>query len=437
MQSVSNASLAALEGKTLQIRFRADNRHAERAEHKHEHEDHVKSRHGRKRAAQIFRQEISQALKMKFHSQFRLSINSLNPYRDSQSAEGVAADVLATARSVVAQNPDEPSKTLLQVRESVEQALSASKSVVNTAEGESALDATDGLIQRGLDALESNPALLAASSLSVESSSRQRSTIKIRTQEGDIVKFDLRRVDKFSASDTAVQTDSASASLTEISISSRSRLILKVEGDLNEAELEAIRNVFAQAEQIAEDFFSGDINAALEVVAGLEFDSAQLARVSMKFRSSERISAQQTVLTSAPTAPAAESAAPTTPALAPAGAVAAAPTDTDLAASVSTPEVELAPVATDDTSESAGPLSSLASLFDYLGKIADYLERTFDHFDGALLQGASITKIRFEFSESLRLDILRAVMIETAPEQGERDEDSSGGAIQQLAKDLD
>ncbi len=67
--------------------------------------------------------------------------------------------------------------------------------------------------------------------------------------------------------------------------------------------------------------------------------------------------------------------------------------------------------------------------------IADYLEQAVDQFSESL-QGSASTSIRFEFTQSLRLDILRAVMIETAPESGENDEAVAGDAIQQLAEDL-
>jgi len=304
MHPVTSTSLAAFQSNKIQLEFRAQQQNAKKPEHAHNDRGHVETSHGRRRATQIFRQEMIRLLKIKFHSEFNLSINSVNPYRSSDSAEGVAADVLTAARAITEQGSEEPSQTLAQVRESVNQAVSNSQEIVNTTEGEAELEIADGLIQRGLDALESDARLMSVSSTFIESTSKQRSTIQIRTQEGDIVKFDLRRIDHLSASDIAIQTESGSATLTEVSISSSSRLVLKVEGNLNEAELEAIRNVFAQAEQLAEEFFAGDLNAALEVIAGLEFDTSQLARVSMKFRSSERISVQQTILQSAPTAPA-------------------------------------------------------------------------------------------------------------------------------------
>jgi len=446
MQPVIGTSLAAFQTNNALLKFKPQSQPVQKSEPVHKDHDRVESEHGRGRAAQIFRQEIVQSLKIKFSSTFRLSIASANPYRTNDSAESVAADVVNSARTIAEQSPAKPSQTLATVRESVAQAASISQKSVETAEGEAELDVADGLIQRGLDELEKDTQLAAASSFAVESRTKQRSTIKIQTQEGDIVRFDLRRVDRLSASDIAIQTDSGSASLTEVSVSSRSRLVLKVDGDLNDAELDAIKNVFAQAEQLADEFFSGDLNAALEVVAGLEFDTSQLARVSMKFRSSERISMQQATLQSAPAVAPPESAASASastatvvaPTATPATPISDLPSTETVSASASTvadvkPETT---VVADDISGSGSLLSGFASLIDYLGKIADYLEQTVGQF-GDSLQGAATTSMRFEFTESLRLDILRAVMIETAPESEENRKASTGDAIQQLADELE
>ncbi|NOX68317.1 MAG: hypothetical protein GXP15_03950 [Gammaproteobacteria bacterium] len=452
MNSVNSTSLASFQTNSAQLKFRPESPPAQKAEPAHQDRDRVESDHGRGRAAQIFRQEMIQSLKIKFDSAIKLSISAANPYKSNDSAESVAADVVTSARTIAEQGSAEPARTLAKVRQSVAQAVSISQKSVETTEGKTELDVADGLIQRGLDELEKDTRLVSASSFAVEARSKQRSTIKIQTQEGDIVKFDLRRVDRLSASDVAIQTDSGSASLTEISVSSKSRLVLKVEGDLNSAELDAIKNVFAQAEKLAEEFFAGDLNAALEVVAGLEFDTSQLARVSMKFRSNERISIQQTTLQNAPVAAPAASPTSPDPAAVPTAAPIVAPTTAPTAApttpvialpsleTIATPDapvVNVTPEAvpgTDKPTGTSGLFSGFASLVNYLGKIADYLEETVDQFSNSL-QGSETTSMRFEVTESVRLDILRAVMIETAPAPKEGQEATTGDAIRQLDED--
>jgi len=468
MQAVNGTSLGAFQNNqaSINIKISAQSLRVpesaekpekiEKAGHEERENHKVRSDHGEERATQIFRQEISQTLKIAFRSTFSLSTNASNPYRSSESPEDLATDVMTAAKAIVEDSPAEPAKTLVRVRQSVEQAITSSKQVVNTEEGASALKNADDLISRGLRVLENDTQLTSASALSVQSKSTQRSTIQIRTQEGDTIKFDLRRVDKLSATDISLQSDTGNAEFTEISLSSRSRLVLQVKGDLNSAELDAIKNVFTQAEQLAEEFFAGDLNAALEVVAGLEFDSSQLAKVSMKFRSSERISAQQTILQSTPATPVGAidtatvaaatplipTAVPVTPQPAPAAtpltstAVPVTPqpapavndtasTTTVPAAITATPETETISTPVENASGADGLLSGFSALADFLGQIADFLDQNMDQFSGGLTQGSGEAKLRFEFTESVRLDILKAVMIEIAPEHDEHDDSDS------------
>ncbi len=164
------------------------------------------------------------------------------------AAATVAAEILATARGIAEGSPDEPSDTLSQIRQSVEKATSIGQEIVTNDEDAETLKETGRHIMRGLEALE-NQALTSASSFSLESSLNQRSAIQIRTQEGDVVKFALGQAERLSATDIAVESQSGSVRLTEVSVSSRSRFILNVDGDLNEAELAAITNLIAQAEK--------------------------------------------------------------------------------------------------------------------------------------------------------------------------------------------
>jgi len=422
MTAINSSTFAALPASKIPLEFHSQNRPIDKVPE--EHRDKIESSHGRRRASQIFGQEILQSLKIRFKSEFKLSVGFVNPYGNRDSAPSVAASVLGAARSIVEQRIEDPSKTLGEVRKSVDQALGTSRDIVNTDEGDDALDDIGSLLKHGLDELEHDTKLIAASSLYIESTTKQRTSIKIRTQEGDIVKFELRQVDKLKASDIAVQTDSGSATSTEVSVSSSSRFVLKVEGDLNEAELEAIRNVFSQAEQLAEEFFSGDIDAALQVVAGLEFDSEQLARVSLKFRSSEKISITQTILRSG----------------IPVAAETTAPIDAESAAldgaiGTAVPASSVATIPTDAVNDTPDADTQIpeSSLGGYLGKLADYLQQSIDLLtDSASEHGVSL---RFEITESVRLDIFRAVLIETAPEETEEAEHTDGDSHNDIEDD--
>ena len=209
MNAVNGTSNAAALSAKTEFTYRSENSRSEKgdsAHHKHRH-DHVRLGHGSKRANHVFRQEMIQALEVKFRSAFRLSVSTSNPYQHDASNESLGKDVVGTARDIVERSADTPSKTLDGVRETVKQAVTANRQYIGTDDGADGLEETRGLVEDGLGALENDPTLTAASSFSVESSSKQRSSIRIRTQEGGVVKFDLRRMDKLTASDDAVTAE--------------------------------------------------------------------------------------------------------------------------------------------------------------------------------------------------------------------------------------
>ena len=74
-------------------------------------------------------------------------------------------------------------------------------------------------------------------------------------------------------------------------------MVMKVRGDLNEAEMGAIQGVLGQAQEMADAFFGGDIGAAFSAAGGFTFDNEQLANVNMRFRMRQvsNISYTQTV----------------------------------------------------------------------------------------------------------------------------------------------
>lgn len=466
MESISGTSLTAFSKSKAVFELRPERQHHAKENRRSDDSEHFKqSTKGRKRAVHIFRQEVMYRFKMKFAAHFSSKSEPVNAYRDGGTPEDTAGQVLDEATKIVDQNQDDQPQVLGRIRESVDQAVSASREALDGDDEADALKETEGLVKNGLDTLEKNTALTRSSSIEIDAVSKQRSTIQIRTQEGDVVSFDLRRVERLSVSDTAIEDDSISASKTEIFASSRSRLVLRVNGDINDAERAAIQSVFDTAEDLAAEFFAGDMEAALEIAAGLQFDSEQLARVSMRFRSVERFDAMQRVEQSGPAAVPVEDASQPTPVLTNPGDVSdstapAVPADDavkptpaltnpddaadSMAPAEGTGEVQTPAVsypettdpvvvdAPDNTGTSGGFLAGFESFANFLSKIADYLEQTAEQFRDAMRANASTGKIRFEMTESLQIEILRAVMTVSAPEQANPEEKTSGDLVQLL-----
>ncbi|MDH4048551.1 MAG: hypothetical protein OEV63_10500 [Gammaproteobacteria bacterium] len=423
---------------------RAEN--AQHADHAHRsyrsrHTNHEHHDSG-SRAKQIFRQEFAQAFRVEFRSELRLSADSTGAYRATSEVDDVAGEVVTAARNTIENERSDPAQMLFRVRQTVNVAASVSRQEVDGEEGQRSIDAIERQVSQGLDEIEADDELMAMSALSIDARSRQRSIIRIRTTEGDIVKLDLRQIDRLSVSDVATRSDEGSSSVTEVSVSSRSRLILKVNGDLNEAELEAIRNVFAQAEDLADRFFGGDLNAALEVSAGLQYDSGQLARVSMRFRSSQQLHISQSIVNNAPiAAPAAdtpvvaapgsdspEPAAPVVPASELTEPVVAGDGDVE---QLPEPAVE-SPIAGGEEAPAGGFFSGFGSLINYLGMVADYLDESLARFRELIGAESGSGRLRLDISTSFRLDVLRAVMAQKIPDETLEPQPGPSSAIEVL-----
>ena len=394
---------------------------------------------GAERAYSMFRAEAMQRLKLHFRTDSLSSSALPEGYRNSESAGDVAAEILKSARAAARSSDRASGESYDAIRRSLADAALTTKAHLDTDAGKQAVDEAEILVSNGLDAFEKQAASVTASELNVSAKSKQRTSIEIRTQEGDVVRFDLRNVGRLALSDRSMVTDAGSSSLTELRISESSRLRIVVEGDLNDAELEAIRTIFATAEEIANEFFAGDMNAALEIAAGLEIDAEQLARVSMNFRSSTRISASQALSQSGPVAVAPSAAntaaeSPDSP-----DAVNGPEHPAELGAHTGAADSDAESPAADATEvehPAASPLGSIfGKLSDYLAMLADYLEQMTARFangDG----GSAHTAIRFDMKQSLHLEVLRSVMSVIAPEPSDHENGADGSAIQQLADSI-
>ncbi|MDJ0909812.1 MAG: hypothetical protein QNI99_11505 [Woeseiaceae bacterium] len=365
----------------------------------------------------ILSREIRQVLLSEFNFQFKAS----SRYGDQPAARGpVAIDIKALGRALLSASPLGARDYLGTLRQKVQDAADATRNLVGG--NRPGIDSALGQINDGLDKLDAEASRNVASSASVlsyESRVKQRSVINIRTQEGDVVKLDLRRRESIEASDVAFSNGNASLTETEIDFSSRSRMFLTVKGDINEAEMAAIQTVIAQASAAADEFYSGDLAAAFDELSGMEFDADQLARVKVRFR--ERVetnisfaslqSFEPAPVTAPPPAadprteipvvksvpidviePAAEKTEP-------------APAEPKVVPRVDTESDEAAPIILKPAAPAVDPIEGLADL------LADFIKRSNNGFEP---EGGSF---RYYFSESFKLDLLKSVLEVAAPEE--------------------
>lgn len=116
---------------------------------------------------------------------------------------------------------------------------------------------------------------------------KEGTNLKIRTQDGDVVKL------SFTASDTMkAKVDPDGGKLVgelQLSSSVQQKISVTVRGDLSDEEAEAIRSVLEQVGELADDFFSNDIAGAFETASAFQVDGEQLARVNLNLHVQERV----------------------------------------------------------------------------------------------------------------------------------------------------
>ncbi len=117
--------------------------------------------------------------------------------------------------------------------------------------------------------------------------------LQLLTQEGDRVTIQFeRRLDTQAQARVASDGDNARA-LTSVSRYEQGSYRFSVEGQLNDAERQAIDNLVQDLDRLANEFFNGDVQTALTMVPDLRFDGSQLAAMEVNMTKVERYSLAQ------------------------------------------------------------------------------------------------------------------------------------------------
>ena len=496
MSSVSEAVSSALYNTSSQLRFRSESgapvaeipvdevfTDESRSDVGDDARDRVAP--DRRRALAMFRQEIRQRQELEFRQ--------FVEQRGNDSPNRLATEFLGSVRAITENSGERRDIIIGRIREAAEQAFARISEIAGDDDAADELGEARELIRRGLDQFEAGALVRTESSLEVDARSRQRSVIRIRTQEGDVVRLDVSRADRLSVSEDVLETGEGISRETAIELSSRSRLSLKVRGDLNEAELTAIRDVFKVAENLAEEFFAGDIEAAFEIAAGLEYDSEQLARVSLRFRNVERISIAQSVLRTTVTGPEGIDDVPVpvlppvsqsspnvletrpepvlippirvpslvSPVSRPEPRVTALPSEAESPApQIETPAAVTVTADPELSSEQVPPASTpvveqesleseavgsavllvgFEALAEFLGRLTDFLRETSEQLSEFSQRFTSDARAEYRFTQSLQLEILSSVMRARGPEfnDGLSGDIRRGDAIQRFLESID
>ena len=120
---------------------------------------------------------------------------------------------------------------------------------------------------------------------------KQKTKLELVTQEGDVVRLSLRSRVTVAAGGVATSTADGTASSAAATVISGSKFELSVDGNLNDEEIAAIRDVLTKVEALAEVFFRGDVQAAFAAAADLQIDGDQLASVALDLTLKQRLRA--------------------------------------------------------------------------------------------------------------------------------------------------
>lgn len=258
------------------------------------------------RALDVLQQELRAALDLRF---FTKSRQAPAGYESPATADGIQAETLGRARGLASATPGAAPSIVVRFRSTVSETASLlSASLANRPDVGAVNALARGLDERlaALGEDVANNRVASTEVLSVDRRTRASSNVRIRTQEGDVVRINITNSTRLSVDDASVSDDSGELSVTNLKFKEYNGLKISVKGDLNDEELAAIEKVFEQANEIATEFFDGDIAAALETSETFSFDTELIGNVSLRFRQFEGQQvayARETVETPAPAIP--------------------------------------------------------------------------------------------------------------------------------------
>ncbi len=269
----------------------------------------------------------------------------------------------------------------------------------------------------------------------------ERTTLQIRTQEGDIVKLRFRVKDSLSAESSTVEN--GETTLAELSVQARSatRLRISVQGDLNSDELAAIQSIVEQASALANEFFTGGTAEAASLASSLDLNPDQLAQVRMRLSLRERLTytqisslpAAQPALMNETSPNASDSVDSVTDAT-------AATTETEPSSPVvsSMPESALPDVeSTEETTPAQQPLfvdmlSAFEAIAAFLTNLLDALSAVPEPYDTP--DTSSESALRFDMSFKLR--VFQSILVSVSERSGEEQDDAVPPIIEEALDDL-
>lgn len=116
-------------------------------------------------------------------------------------------------------------------------------------------------------------------------------SLKLTTKEGDEVTIQFGSSSYESSSFGAVSNANGQAMSASMERGSSSSMFFSIEGDLNDEEMAAINDLLKDVNEIADEFFSGDLQEAFDMATEFEMDGEQLASMNLRLVQTQSYSA--------------------------------------------------------------------------------------------------------------------------------------------------
>ena len=227
---------------------------------------------------------------------------------DAYTPEQVAGRILDFVASAVGQetDPGRRGERLNQLREGIEKGFEDARAILDglgvlTGDVATGIDRSYSLIQDGLDALASNAAdpggetpaaasnaaATQAGFIAASFSTVQSTSLVINTRDGDRVTIDITKQATASRTELAGTRGDTGFSSVQSRREASVDFSFSVEGNLDEDEQKAINALIKRIDKVSEKFFDGNVQAAFNKAAGLEFNGEELAGYSLNLNSSQ------------------------------------------------------------------------------------------------------------------------------------------------------
>jgi hypothetical protein len=140
--------------------------------------------------------------------------------------------------------------------------------------------------------VRSSGAAIASEGVAISAS--REFAMEITTRDGDVVKINVASARAFSSATSSLSTDNTSASAFSAEISGEDSFSFSVEGELDEGEMQALNDLFAQVNDVAETFYGGDVEAAFNQAMSIGYDQNELAGFAANMLQTQTIAVTQT-----------------------------------------------------------------------------------------------------------------------------------------------